>query len=162
MGDVGVLHEVVAVADDGGAARDSATVGGCVLAKDVVVANPQERLGAAERQILRLATEDGTRMDDVALTDLGRAAENGVRHHPRAGTDAHGALDDDVRADRGGRMDVGVGADDCGRVDHVDPLSFESPSSGGSGSAGSPGTRYCSFAQLPRSINWQRSEQNGR
>lgn len=25
-----------------------------------------------------------------------------------------------------------------------------------------PGTRYCSDAHVPRSVSWQRSEQNGR
>ena len=158
VGDVAVLHEVVAVADARLAPGLGAAVDRRVLAEHVAVADAQERLRAAERDVLRHVADHRPAMDDVVGPDLRPAGDDGMRRDPRAGADSRGPFDHHVGPDRGARIDLGTAIDDRGRVDH-----WLSSSSGVSESGGrSPAMRYLSDAQLPRSRNLHRSEQNGR
>ena len=67
VADVGTLHEHVLVADDGLAAGVRSTVDDDILTDDVAVADDTLRLLAAELEVLRQGTDDGSLMDFVAL-----------------------------------------------------------------------------------------------
>ena len=71
MADVCTFHEEVVVADDGLAAMVCGTVDDDVLTDDVVVADDAFRLLAAEVEILRQRTDDGTLVHFVPCAHAG-------------------------------------------------------------------------------------------
>jgi len=151
--DVRALHEVVAVADRRRRAGDRSPVHSDVLAEDVVVADLEEGLDAAEGEILRLAAQDRAGVDDVTRAEARPAAQYRMRQDLRLGADTHGVLDHHVGTDRGGRVDLGFGADDRSRIDHAEPSSVGSSSSGHSGASAGPAMRYSSVTHPPRSLS---------
>jgi hypothetical protein len=128
MRHVRVGHEVVMTADPRDAmARDlRATMDGHVLAKDVEIANLGSRRFATVGQMLRIAANDASRPDLIALSNDEGPDQVNVRSDPTVVLDCDGSFDDyvgpnvhvgpnvSVRRNNRRWMDLGCGSDGHG------------------------------------------------
>ena len=107
--EMGNGHEKITISNNGIATCFSATIDGNVFAEGVVVADDNSRYRRRiEREVLRVATDDGTVIDDVVLPHRNAATNLGLRADAASGTYCHSVLDDgegthfDVTGDGGG------------------------------------------------------------
>src|ERR1700733_6573719 len=106
VADVGIGHDQIVAADARGAAAfDGAAMHGAEFTKIVGVAHFQAGALARERQILRIAADDGERMHVIVLAELRRTVHHGVRLK-------HAAVAElDIVAHHGARADADAGAE---------------------------------------------------
>src|SRR5262245_10124200 len=133
-----VDHEVVEAADAGHpvALDVRPPVHRDEFAKRIAVADLSPGRLALVGQVLRLATDDGTRPDSVAATHDERADQVGVGPDDAVEAERDRPLDDRVRADLDAGREIGLGRHDGRRVDAVRVGNWH-----GSGFRATPATR---------------------
>src|SRR5580704_1633804 len=176
MRGVRVLHKEVVIADDRHFSVLTPAMDGGAFAKHVAVADAHFARAAGIGDVLRLIANHYIRMKHIALADFSIAEDRDVADKPGTLADANRALKQTERADLHPVSQLnciandGTGMNGRGRSSAVQLrcLLFFSASVLRSSSGCSvsstifPATRYFSLAQVPRSIIWHRSEQNGR
>src|SRR5438105_6073348 len=108
MSDVAVLHEKIMRANDrffrefvGAMHRD-------VLAKNIIVPNPQSRGLAIVLQVLRRFANDGPGKKMVSRADAGVAGNIDMRTNDTAGPNFHPLVDDGVGPNTDGAVQFGL------------------------------------------------------
>lgn len=117
VGDVGTLHEEVVVANDGLTIGMGGTVDDDILAEDVVVANLQNALLAAEVEVLRQCSDDGTLMDFIAAAHAGAAQNADEGEDDATVANFHIVLDVNEWEYLAALTYLGLGADFCSWTD---------------------------------------------
>ena len=112
-------HEEASVADDGGAALRGAAVDGAVFADFIPIADADfaARLGL-EREVLRIAADDGAIADEVARAHPHMRADDGVGLDEASLADAGRAFHHGIGPDLDAAAELRRGVDDGGGMDH--------------------------------------------
>ena len=116
---VTVGHEEIVRADDGLFPDLAGAVHGDVLAENILVANKQPGGLALVLHILRRVADDTARVKPVAGSDTAHAGEVNMGPHPAFRAERDVLVNDRESADHDGRVQLGIGVDDSGRMDHV-------------------------------------------
>ena len=118
VGDMGVRHEEIMIADPGHASAARRTpMNGHELAKDVVRPDDQPAPLTAKFQILRDEANGGARKDHGLVADLGPPVHDGGGADPAAPPDPDVLTHDRVRPDDGPGAELGTGRHESGRID---------------------------------------------
>lgn len=115
-------HDVVAIPDDGFVSRSGGPVDGDEFTNKVVVSDFEECFFSGVFAILGVSTEDGTLVDVVSITENGIGADGDVGAQNASIANDGFRFDDAKRPDFHILGDVGLGTDDCGRVDVLQGL----------------------------------------
>jgi len=116
MRHMGVVHEEIVVADNGGAAFGGTAVDLTVFANDIAVADLEETLPAFVGDVLRDVPNDRAHVDFVVFADVTITGEHGMGQDAGAATDPYRAVNHDVGADISLGMDLGARVNQSGWV----------------------------------------------
>jgi hypothetical protein len=115
-------HDVVAIPDDGFVSSSSSPVDSNKFTNKIVVSDFEECFFSGVFAILRVSTEDGTLVDVVSVTEDSVGADGDVGAQNASIANNGFRFDDAKRPDFHILGDVGLGTDDCGRVDVLQGL----------------------------------------
>ena len=119
MADVNIRHDEVVGADNGFAVGLGSTMNGDVFAEDIAVADADARRCAVVFQILWRITDDTTRVKLIPRADVQQAGEINMRPDDTARTEFHIAVNDRIRPDLHGRIELCFRGNDRRRMNHV-------------------------------------------
>jgi hypothetical protein len=113
-----MLHEETMGSDHGVFRRFVGTVHGAVLAKNIVVADPQPSRFIPVFQVLRGIANDASGVESIVRADGGMPGDMNVRPNEAMRAEDHVLVDHGVGADGDRGVELGFGMDDGGRVNH--------------------------------------------
>ena len=119
MADMNIRHDEVVRADDGFSVGLGGAMNGDVFAKDIVVADAGARGRAVVLQILRRITDDAARVELILGSDSQQAREINMRPDDAASAEFHASVNDRIRPDLHGRIELCFRRNDCGRMNHA-------------------------------------------
>lgn len=115
-------HDVVAIPDDGFVPGSGSPVNGDKFPNKVIVSDFEECFLSGIFAILGVSAEDGTLVDIVSITEDGVGSDRDVGTEDTSVAQNRFWFNDAKRPDLHILSDVGLGADDCGRVDVLQGL----------------------------------------
>lgn len=115
-------HDVVTIPDYGFVTSSGSPVDGDEFANKVVVSDFEECFLSRVFSVLGVSAEDGTLVDVITITEDGIGSDGDVGTEDASVTQNRFWFNDAKRPDLHILSDVGLGADDCGRVDVLQGL----------------------------------------